>query len=95
LQVKEQKEMQLLEGKIREAASRSIMKHINSNSSNSSSNNNNSKNNSNSNNSGGSSNYEVQNELYEERLREYQKLADRYQDVDVRDTVDDAERNGG
>jgi hypothetical protein len=79
-QVKEQKEMQLLEGRIRDAAARSVGGLTSSSGTK-------------------GANYDgasaKQQELYDERLLEYQILAKRYDEDEARDTIDDAERNGG
>jgi hypothetical protein len=106
--LREQKELQLLESRIRDAAKQNL---YGSSSSSSSSNitevakyiskqskNDNSTNNDN-NNRIGKSNVEIhiaeqQAELYLERLAEYESLA-QLDDDNYRDTVDEAERNGG
>ena len=97
-QVREQKELQLLEGRIREAASQSIVKGKSYAGSSSSGG------------VGGSSstlisgssssttdgqNSDRQNDLNKERLIEYNLLAARYNETDQKDTIDDAERNRG
>eukprot|EP01041_Mallomonas_annulata_P009651 gene9651-20065_t len=66
-QIREQKELQLLESRIREAAARSMKMQTNSG--------------------------EREQELYKERLRQYEELANL--EDDQRDTVEQAEENGG
>ena len=98
-QVREQKELQLLEGRIREAASQSIVKNKNYSSSGNSGS---------GVGAGGSSSSLInsssnmdnqstdrQNDLNKERLIEYNLLAARYNETDQKDTIDDAERNRG
>ena len=102
-QVREQKEIQLLEARIREAASKamvggkgSISNSNNSNSNNSSNGSNNGSSSSgNDKNDGSSGLSERQQELERERRIEYSALAARYNESDTKDTVNDAERNRG
>ena len=68
-QIREQKELQLLESRIRQATA-GTLHHAGINS------------------------HAADNALYEERLREYQDLASRY-DAEFKDTVEEAEANGG